>query len=218
MGTRRVACATSRREVLALLGSTVMAWPIAALAQRQAAATSLFQIREIDHVSVVVADGQKAIDFYRPIFGQEIYLRPNTSDIRISVGGRQYIGINPRRNAPGTIDHFCIGVSEPTAQIRSIMAREGIAFTDESYAKDNDGTIIQILESTGNVLRYPKAATVAGLVPIFRPRGLDQVIVTVTNLDKSASLYRKLCARSVPTRWWSVKHREVNALARAVFA
>ena len=38
-----------------------------------------------------------------------------------------------------------------------------------------------------------KTAAVAGLEPVFRPRGLDRVTVSVTNLGKSAELYRKLC-------------------------
>jgi catechol 2,3-dioxygenase-like lactoylglutathione lyase family enzyme len=135
------------------------------------------------------------------------------------------LAINPARDIQtGTIDHFSIGVKESTEEIRSILAREGIAvvgtdrsgrpisrtnsgssdpfdipFTDAFYMKDQDGTFIQLNESaevnpaTISILRYPKTATVAGIEPVFRPKGLDRVTVSVTNLDKSAGLYRKLC-------------------------
>jgi catechol 2,3-dioxygenase-like lactoylglutathione lyase family enzyme len=90
-------------------------------------------------------------------------------------------------------------VKESAEQIRSILAREGIAFTDGLYVQDQDGTFIQFNESVDvnpaafSILRIPKTAAVAGLEPVFRPRGLDRVTVTVTNLDKSAQLYRRFC-------------------------
>ena len=189
-----------RREFIAFLASAT-AWPLAARAQQPARATAIFQVHGLDHVSLSVADGQRTIDFYRPILGQEIYLRPNTKeDFRISLGGERYLAINAGRNVQiGTIDHFSIGVKESAEQIRSILAREGIAFTDALYMKDQDGTLIQFNESVDvnpaaiSILRYPKTRAVAGLDPVFRPKGLDRVTVSVANLDKSAELYRKLC-------------------------
>jgi catechol 2,3-dioxygenase-like lactoylglutathione lyase family enzyme len=189
-----------RREFITFLGSAI-AWPLATHAQQRPRAATIFQVHGLDHVSLSVADGQRTIDFYRPIFGQEIYLRPNTKEeFRISLGGERYLAINPGRNVQiGTIDHFSIGVKESTEQIRSILTREGIAFTDALYVKDQDGTLIQFNESVDvnpaaiSILRYPKTAAVAGLEPVFRPRGLDRVTVSVTNLDKSAELYRKRC-------------------------
>jgi catechol 2,3-dioxygenase-like lactoylglutathione lyase family enzyme len=110
------------------------------------------------------------------------------------------LAINPRPNVQiGNIDHFSIGVKESTEQIRSILTREGIAFTDGLFVKDQDGTFIQFNESVDvnpaafSILRIPKTPAVAGLEPVFRPRGLDRVTVTVTNLDKSAELYRRFC-------------------------
>jgi catechol 2,3-dioxygenase-like lactoylglutathione lyase family enzyme len=193
-----------RREFIVGLGAA--AYPLATHAQQPATTTAIFQVHGLDHVSLSVADGQRTIDFYRPIFGQEIYLRPNTKEeFRISLGGERYLAINPRRDVQiGTIDHFSIGVKESTEQIRSILTREGIAFKDVNSAvpyaiKDQDGTFIQVNQSvdanpaTISILRYPKTAAVAGLETVFRPRGLDRVTVSVTNLDKSAELYRKLC-------------------------
>ena len=119
-----------RREFITFLGSAI-AWPLATHAQQPGKATAIFQVHGLDHVSLSVADGQRTIDFYRPIFGHEIYLRPNTKEeFRISLGGERYLAINPRPNVQmGIIDHFSIGVKESTEQIRSILAREGIAFT-----------------------------------------------------------------------------------------
>ena len=60
--------------------------------------------------------------------------------------------------------------------------------------KDQDGTFIQFNESVDvnpaaiSILRYPKTGAVAGLEPVFRPRGLDRVTVSVATLDKSAEL------------------------------
>jgi hypothetical protein len=70
-----------RRDVLAVLGGAAMnAWPPAADSQQPtAAANGLFQLQGLDHVSLSVSDGQRTIDFYRPILGQEIYRRPDVS-------------------------------------------------------------------------------------------------------------------------------------------
>ena len=67
--------------------------------------------------------------------------------------------------------------------------------------RDQDGTVVQPSQSaevnpalwSNFVSTTTKTAAVAGLEPVFRPRGLDRVTVSVTNLDKSAELYRKLC-------------------------
>ena len=98
------------------------------------AATGIVQVQGLDHVSLSVTDGQKTIDFYRPIFGQDIYLRPNTkAEFRIGIGGTHYLAVNPRPDIPvGIIDHFSIGVKDPEERIRSILAREGIEFTESA--------------------------------------------------------------------------------------
>ena len=191
-----------RREFITFLGSA-MAWPLATHAQQPATTTAIFQVHGLDHVSLSVADGQRTIDFYRPIFGQEIYLQPDGSGFLISLGGTAYLVINTRRNIlpPGAVDHFSIGVKESNEQVRSILAREGITFTDATYVRDQDGTVVQPSQSaqvnpalwSNFVSMTTKTEAVAGLEPVFRPRGLDRVTVSVTNLDKSAELYRKLC-------------------------
>jgi hypothetical protein len=116
-----------RREFITFLGSA-MAWPLATHAKQPATTTAIFQVHGLDHVSLSVADGQRTIDFYRPIFGQEIYLQPDGSGFLISLGGTAYLTINTRRNIlpPGAVDHFSIGVKESREQVRSILAREGI--------------------------------------------------------------------------------------------
>ena len=87
-------------------------------------------------------------------------------------------------------------MKDSVEQIRSILAREGITITGAMQVRDQDGTLIQLGQSADInlwTLRQTKTAVVPGLIPVFRPQGLDQVTITVENLDKSAELYRKLC-------------------------
>ena len=113
------------------------------------------------------------------------------------------MAVNPRSDIPvGIIDHFSIGVKDPEERIRSILAREGIEFTEALYVKSQDSAFMQLSESaevnpSKAVSVYPRTLAVAGIDPVFRPRGLDQVSVSVTNLAQSAGLYRKLCGPEI---------------------
>jgi catechol 2,3-dioxygenase-like lactoylglutathione lyase family enzyme len=163
-------------------------------------ASPLFKVVGLDHVSLSVADGQRTVDFYRPILGQEIFLRPKTTaEFRIGIGGNQYMAINPGRDVPlGIVDHFSIGVKEPADEIRALLTKERMEFTDAGYVKDKDGIAFQVSQSADvnpplSILRYPKTAAVPGLEPVFRPKGLGRVRISVNNVEASMPFYRKLC-------------------------
>lgn len=186
----------NRRELLGLCAASV-----ANALQRSPA--GLLPVQGLDHVSLTVRDQQATVDFYRPILGQEIYLRTDTqSDFRISVGGVPYLAINRDPSIPsGTIDHFCIGIKGPIEPLQAAWQRAGLTL-DGEYAVDPDGMRVQISESgvvnrARSVLRYPKVAGVAGLQPAFVAKGLDQVRVSVSNLPKAIGFYRMLCGTEI---------------------
>jgi catechol 2,3-dioxygenase-like lactoylglutathione lyase family enzyme len=108
------------------------------------------------------------------------------------------------RNAQGAVnvDHFCGGIPGfQVADVHSFLMAKGIAYRDFPSGKDlavsdPDGTRLQLATDNGWALLLtgtasPEAVSVGGEA-IFRPTGIDHILLNVTDPEKSAAFYEKI--------------------------
>jgi catechol 2,3-dioxygenase-like lactoylglutathione lyase family enzyme len=157
----------------------------------------------LDHLSITVPDALKAATFYGRIFDPQVF-HERTGVQRYYVRlGSAYIAFGPQANATPFIDHIAAGVIDlvetevGSATSKAEFAAAGLAAPQGSgqfaLLSDPDNLRLQPVNAThglfdtlmpgGRVTTEP-----AALVPI----GLDHIMLSVTDLEKSVAHYRKM--------------------------
>ena len=140
--------ALTRRELiraLALLSGTAAAG--AATAAPAAAAT--LKSASINHVSVLVTDMARSIDFYGRVFGLTLVNEDKANKIaRLGAGGKILVSLRVEP-PPGAIDHFAIGVDGFNREaVRADLKGFGLTPAENIqfgfHVKDPDGAVVQI--------------------------------------------------------------------------
>jgi catechol 2,3-dioxygenase-like lactoylglutathione lyase family enzyme len=155
----------------------------------------------LDHLSITVPDSQKAAAFYGRIFDPQVF-HERTGVQRFYVRlGSAYIAFGPRANATPYIDHIAAAVVDfveadfGNAETKAQITAAGLAAPPGALPmlSDPDDLRLQLVNAThglfdtlmpgGRVTTAPAALT---------PIGLDHIMVSVTDVEKSAAYYRKL--------------------------
>jgi len=182
-----------RREILGML---------AAIATRKAwAADPPLHFTALDHVEFLVSDPEKSAAFYARVFGNAV-LKNNKTTRRYVKLGPSYIAMD--RNAQGAInvDHFCAGIPAfDVASVHRYLDAKGIAYRDFPSGKDMavpdpDGTRLQLATDNGwaqllTGTASPEAISIGGEA-IFRPTGIEHILLNVSDPEKSAAFYEKI--------------------------
>jgi len=115
------------------------------------ASASAAQLRSgsINHVSVLVSDMQRSMDFYNRVFGLSLVNEDTANKIaRLGTGGTVLVSLRAEA-PPGLIDHFAIGVDgfdrdrvTRDLQEMGLTPRENLEFG--FHVKDPDGANVQI--------------------------------------------------------------------------
>src|ERR1044072_7497354 len=130
----------SRRDALIALG---------VLATRQARADGgLLRATRVDHVSLAVGDVDKALVFYRTLFGNEV-LKDSRTPRRYLRLGPCYMAIAPAADGEAKrIDHIGIGIANfDQSALKTSLEGQGFKVRDSDlglFVVDPDGTSIQI--------------------------------------------------------------------------
>jgi len=135
--------ALSRRE---LIGALAL---LAGAGAGAAASAATLKGASINHVSVLVTDMARSIDFYGRVFGLTLVNEDKANKIaRLGAGGKVLVSLRIEP-PPGVIDHFAIGVDgfnreAVTADLKGfgLEPRETIEFG--FHVKDPDGAVVQI--------------------------------------------------------------------------
>ena len=136
----------TRRQCLIAIAA--LGTPSAAAAQP---APGLVRARTLHHVNLQVADVARSEQFYRKLFGFGPS-RPLTGNAHgFDLPGLAHTHISLQKgDAPGRLDHFCIGVEDfDTARVTSTLKKAGLdngpqGAGNSVYVRDPDGIRVQI--------------------------------------------------------------------------
>ena len=131
----------TRRELIQALTMVAVAGGTASAAGLRAGS--------INHVSVLVSEMQRSVDFYNRVFGLTVSNEDKANQIvRLGIGGKILVSLR-HEPPPGLIDHFAIGVErfDKEAVTRDLKElgltpRENLEFG--FHVKDPDGANVQI--------------------------------------------------------------------------
>ena len=126
----------------------VQALAMVAVAGRTASAAGL-KGGSINHVSVLVSDMPRSIDFYSRVFGLSVVNEDKEHQIsRLGAGGKVLVSLR-HEPPPGMVDHFAIGVDgfnkeSVTRDLKEmgLTPQENLEFG--FYVNDPDGVHVQI--------------------------------------------------------------------------
>ncbi len=173
------------------------------LATRSSAQQRLLPLQSsgLDHLSLTVPDSLEAARFYGRIFDPQVF-HERTGVQRYYVRlGASYIAFGPQANVTPYIDHIAAGVigfveaDFGNVETRAEITAAGLAAPPGALPmlSDPDNLRLQLVNTThglfdtimpgGRVTPEP-----AALIPI----GLDHIMLSVTDVDRSVAYYRKL--------------------------
>jgi catechol 2,3-dioxygenase-like lactoylglutathione lyase family enzyme len=153
----------------------------------------------LDHVEFFVSDIQKSVAFYARIFGNTVMKNTKTTRRYVKLGAA-YIAMD--QGPQIRVDHFCAGIPQfQVAAMHSYLEQRGVAYRDYPSGRDLsvgdlDGTRLQLASDNGwdqlsGGTAAPESIPTNG-EPIFRPTGLDHILVNVSDPEKSAAFYEKI--------------------------
>jgi catechol 2,3-dioxygenase-like lactoylglutathione lyase family enzyme len=182
----------SRRNFIAALSMTSTA------VRAFAAAEPALRFAAVDHVSIEVSDAGRSAAFYSRVFGNTV-MKNKGSDRRYLKLGSSYVAIvSAREQAPHRVDHICAGVEGyQSGAVKNLLQSRGVSSRDGDtglMVADPDGIQIQLFFA-GSWSRLPDRAapeTVHADGPVFRPTGLDHLLLRVSDPEKSAGFYTKI--------------------------
>jgi len=187
----------SRRDALLAVGVAAM---------RQARADSgLLRATRVDHVSLAVGDVDKALVFYRSLFGNEV-LKDSRTARRYLRLGPCYMAIAPvAAGESKRIDHIGLGIANFDASaLKASLERAGLKVRQSDvglFVEDPDGTSIQMwADESWKQLRNAAPDTGPKQEVLFHPRGMHHVAIQTGDSARSAEFYRKLFGEPVETQ------------------
>lgn len=151
-----------------------------------------------DHVELAVADLARARDFYAKVFGAEVW-KSNTSEERYLKLGTSHVALVPQ--AAARVDHigFAAEAFDETA-VQRWLARQSIPWLESGTADgvlvaDRDAIRSQVTpqarwDEISNTLATREAAV--DPEPIFTAYAIDEVFLTVRNLEVDSLFYSRL--------------------------
>ena len=185
----------TRRQWLAASG----AW----LVTRGSAQQKLLPLHNsgLDHLSITVPDALQAATFYARIFDPQIF-HERTGVQRYYVRlGAAYIAFGPRANVTPYIDHIAAGVMDfveadfGKPEVKAEITAAGLAAPPGvlPMLSDPDQLRLQLVNATHGLFdTLMPGGRVSAEPAAMIPMGLDHIMLSVTDVDKSVEYYRKL--------------------------
>lgn len=179
----------------------------------------------IDHVEFFVADIQRSLDFYAKVFGGEPWKNKQTERRYLQLG-QSYLALEARELAPDAphIDHICFGAEDfDIDATHGWLMAQNIPWTDYPSGRDlrvddRDGIRTQLAQTGGWEQLTANTAEKEGRPspgePIFEAYAIDEVFLTVTNLEVDSLFYSRLLDQTGTLQQGSLWFRVGNARLR----
>ena len=159
------------------------------------------QCSGLDHLSLTVPDSLEAARFYGRIFDPQVF-HERTGVQRYYVRlGAAYIAFGPQANVTPYIDHIAAGVigfveaDFGKVETKAEITAAGLAAPPGALPmlSDPDNLRLQLVNSTHGLFDtiMPGGRIIAGTAALI-PIGLDHIMLSVTDVDRSVAYYRKL--------------------------
>ena len=201
----------SRREWMLTAGALLYA-------TRTAAQSKLLPLNSsgLDHLSITVPDAVAASTFYAKIFDPQVFHeRTGVQRYYVRIGSA-YLAFGPQANAMPYIDHIAAGVIDfveadfGKPEIKSQITNAGLTADGGGLPmlSDPDNLRLQLVNTTHGLFdTLMPGGRVTIEPPALIPIGLDHIMASVTNVEKSVAHYRKLFGQEVsrdksPDRVW----------------
>ena len=155
----------------------------------------------LDHLSLTVPDSLEAARFYGRIFDPQVF-HERTGVQRYYVRlGAAYIAFGPQANVAPYIDHIATGVTDfveaefGNAETKAEITAAGLAAPPGvlPMLSDPDNLRLQLVNATHGLFDtiMPGGRVTAEPAALI-PSGLDHIMLSVTDVDRSVMYYRKL--------------------------
>jgi catechol 2,3-dioxygenase-like lactoylglutathione lyase family enzyme len=184
----------TRRDSLFLLGAAAVG---------QARGDGLLRVTRVDHVALSVGDIDKAMVFYRRLFGNEV-LKDGKTPRRYLRLGPCYMAIAPAAAGEGKrIDHFGLGIENfDAAKMKNALEKAGMKVRESNvglFVTDPDGVSVQIWSDQSWKL-LNNAAPEAGSkqAGLFHSLGMHHLAIQVSDMGRSTEFYKKLLGEPTP--------------------
>jgi catechol 2,3-dioxygenase-like lactoylglutathione lyase family enzyme len=179
----------------------------------------------IDHVEFFVDDLERSLDFYTKVFGAELWKNRQTERRYLRLG-QSYIALEARELAPDAarIDHICFGADDfDIDAAHRWLAAQSIPWQDYPSGRDlrvddRDGIRSQLAQSMGwealtaNTAQREDRASPGK--PIFEAYAIDEVFLSVTNLEVDSLFYSRLLDQTGTLQQGSLWFRVGNSRLR----
>jgi catechol 2,3-dioxygenase-like lactoylglutathione lyase family enzyme len=200
------------RFVVGVVGGLVLLTGVLSLGERVTAQASLpLANLGIEHLDIVVPDPAASARFYARIFRTTLHQQPVRDTLRYFVllgdlpADRQvgYVAIGAAQGRAPAIGHYCVLAKEYardafSAALRSAgLPSQATAPGPIGMWPDPDGLELQVFQPPAGLV----TAAVTSPLPVegegvVSPKGVDHVLLQVSNLERSLAYYRALYGAS----------------------
>jgi catechol 2,3-dioxygenase-like lactoylglutathione lyase family enzyme len=187
----------TRREALSAVGATLLS------ATRISAQATALDFDAIDHVEFYVSQVERTRDFFARVFGNTLLKNASAAKSYVKVGSAYLAFEKPRtEGGPLTTDHVSVAIRDiEMRRVHDLLDSRGIDYRDypsgrDTAIVDGDGIRTQLSPPNGwSLLKTPTFVpdTVSlAEQPVFRPTGIEHVLLNVADPEASARFYEKV--------------------------
>jgi catechol 2,3-dioxygenase-like lactoylglutathione lyase family enzyme len=157
----------------------------------------------IDHVEFFVADLDRSLDFYTRVFGADLWKNKQTERRYLRLG-QSYLALEARELALGAphVDHVCFGIEDfDIDNAHGWLKAQTIPWQDYPSGRDLrvddfNGIRTQLAQSGGweqiTANTAQQETRQAAGKPIFEAYAIDEVFLSVSNLEVDSLFYSRL--------------------------